>query len=227
MAWMTRGLKSGVLTTRYPAGEPEWATCANESTGRVVVTGDLSRTPRRFRHSIHIRHVDAGSDGAVEMEIAALLNPVYDVNRLGIYFTASPRHADMLMVTGCGAPGMSGPLRATYDAIPFPKLVMAVGSDCISGSPAGCQESECSGYGIAEQEINAGIAAVVPVDLYVPGSPPSPISILKGILVAMGVIPSDHGDVFMRNDSSGAARVTGGRPYRENRFPENREDEGL
>ncbi len=217
MVWINKGLKNGVLTTRYPAGELEWAIGASESMEKVVIAGDLSRIPRRFRHSMHIRHVDAGSDGAVEMEIAALLNPVYDVNRLGIYFTASPRHADMLLVTGCGTPGMSAPLRTTYDAMPFPKLVMAVGSDCMGGIEAGWDGSYYSEYDVTGQTINTGIAGIVAVDLYVPGSPPSPIAILKGILVAMGVIPLDHPDVYIYSNSAG---VAGSRPVGDSHPPE-------
>ena len=260
MAWITRGLRSGVLTTRYPSGEPEWATGANDYTGRVVLSGDLSRIPRRFRHSMHIRHVDAGSDGSAEMEIAALSNPIYDINRLGIYFTASPRHADMLLVTGCGAPGMSEVLRTTYDAMPFPKLVMAVGSDTISGDPAMCEEEifmrytavgpdvhsgvavrstpgsdfgqeidfggASSGGGASNTTINEtsaatsvfsdGIAAIIPVDLYVPGNPPSPLAVLRGILVAMGVVPLCHLDVSLHNNSSGYSDIAAGLPAGEN-----------
>ena len=86
-----------------------------------------------LRRSVHLRHVDAGSDGAEEQEIAALLNPVYDIHRLGIFFTASPRHADVLLVTGAGAHGMAEPLRRTYDGMPGPKIVIAVGTDACSG----------------------------------------------------------------------------------------------
>jgi Ni,Fe-hydrogenase III small subunit len=215
---------------------------------------------------MHIRHVDAGSDGSAEMEIAALLNPIYDVNRLGIYFTASPRHADMLLVTGCGAPGMSEALRTTYDAMPFPKLVMAVGSDTISGDPAMCEEGLLPGYAAAEPDaysgvaahhvpggdsgqdidfgstssegsvantvvhetsasseaspatsaFSDGIAAIIPVDLYVPGNPPSPLAVLRGILVAMGVVPLCHLDVSLHNNSSGYSDIAAGLPAGEN-----------
>ena len=72
-----------------------------------------------LRRSVHVRHVDAGSDGSEEWEIQALLGPVYDIHRLGVFFTASPRHADVLLVTGAGARGMSGPLRTTYDGMPI------------------------------------------------------------------------------------------------------------
>ena len=86
-----------------------------------------------LRRSVHIRHVDAGSDGSEEWEIQALLGPVYDIHRLGVFFTASPRHADVLMVTGAGTAGMTGPLRTTYEGMPDPKVVIAVGTDAVSG----------------------------------------------------------------------------------------------
>lgn len=128
-----------------------------------------------LRRSVHIRHVDAGSDGAVEQEIAALLNPVYDIHRLGIFFTASPRHADVLLVTGVGSHGMTAPLRRTFEAMPDPKVVIAVGTDAISG-----------GLLPATYATSGGIADVVPVDIWVPGSPPPPFAILHALLVAVG-----------------------------------------
>jgi Ni,Fe-hydrogenase III small subunit len=127
---------------------------------------------------VHIRHVDAGSDGAEEWEIAALLGPVYDVGRLGIFFTASPRHADLLLVTGAGSTGMAGPLATTYEAMPDPRVVVAVGTDAISGGLVG------PGYATT-----GGVGGVVPVDVWVPGSPPSPFSILHGLLLAVGLLP--------------------------------------
>ena len=117
-----------------------------------------------LRRSVHVRHVDAGSDGSEEWEIQALLGPVYDIGRLGIFFTASPRHADVLLVTGAGVPGMAGPLRTTYDGMPDPKVVVAVGTDAVSGD----------------------VAATVPVDVWLPGSPPSPFGILNALLIAVG-----------------------------------------
>jgi Ni,Fe-hydrogenase III small subunit len=113
--------------------------------------------------SVHIRHVDAGSDGSDEWEVLALLNPVYDVHRLGIFFTASPRHADVLLVTGAGCSGMAAPLRRTYDAMPDPKIVIAAGTDAVSG-----------GLVSPSYATRGGIGALVPVDVWVPGSPPSP-----------------------------------------------------
>jgi Ni,Fe-hydrogenase III small subunit/ferredoxin len=132
----------------------------------------LARRTAALRRSVHVRHVDAGSDGSEEWEIQALLGPVYDVHRLGVFFTASPRHADVLLVTGAGAPGMIGPLRTTYEGMPDPKVVIAVGTDAISGGLLG--------------EKLTGVAAHIPVDIWVPGDPPSPFGILKALLVATG-----------------------------------------
>ncbi len=145
--------------------------------GLVRLRRDLARRVRAFRRSVHIRHVDAGSDGSEEWEVAALLNPVYDVQRLGIHFTASPRHADMLLVTGAGSVGMAGPLRRTYEAMPHPKVVIAAGVDAASG-----------GLAHPTYATTGGVEAHLPVDVYVPGSPPSPFSLLHGILLAIGLV---------------------------------------
>ncbi len=145
----------------------------------TALSTDLARRVGALRRSVHLRHVDAGSDGAEEWEVAALLGPVYDIHRLGIFFTASPRHADLLLATGAGSAGMAGPLRSTYEAMPDPRVVMAVGADAISGglvSPS---------YATA-----GGVSDRVPVDVWVPGSPPSPFSILHGILMAIGRLPT-------------------------------------
>ena len=98
---------------------------------------ELHRRVRALRRSIHVRHLDAGSDGSEEWEVAALTSPIYDVQRLGIYFTASPKHADVLLVTGVGAAGMLDPLRHTYEVMPHPKVVIAAGTDAISGGLLG------------------------------------------------------------------------------------------
>lgn len=130
-----------------------------------------------FRRSLHIRHVDAGSDGSEEAEILALGNPFYDIHRLGIFFTPSPRHADILLVTGPITRAMEAPLRATYEAMPFPKLVMAVGTSACSGGI----------FGVSYATLG-GVDRVLPVDVYVPGTPPSPLSLLHGLLLAVGRI---------------------------------------
>jgi Ni,Fe-hydrogenase III small subunit len=127
-----------------------------------------------FRRSLHIRHIDTGSDGAVEQEIAALLNPYYDMQRLGLFFTASPRHADLLLVTGPVTRPMEGPLRRAYEAMPEPRVVVAAGTDA------------CSGSIWSGPEVRGGVDRVLPVDVYIPGDPPAPISLLHGLLLASG-----------------------------------------
>ena len=134
-----------------------------------------------LRRSVHIRHVDAGSDGSEEWEVLALLNPVYDVHRLGIFFTASPRHADILLVTGAGSHGMAEPLRRTVEATPRPLVVIAAGTDAISGGLIGPE-------GIPHYAVAGGIGDLVDVDVWVPGSPPSPFSLLHALLLAAGRI---------------------------------------
>ncbi|MGC2485801.1 MAG: hypothetical protein WA359_06135 [Acidimicrobiales bacterium] len=141
------------------------------------VRAQLSRRVKSLRRSIHVRHVDAGSDGSDEWEVAALTNPVYDVQRLGIYFTASPRHADVLLVSGAGALGMSDALRHTYDVMPDPKVVIATGVEAISGGLV------AGGYATHD-----GVSSDVPVDVYVPGSPATPFGLLYGILMAVDLL---------------------------------------
>jgi Ni,Fe-hydrogenase III small subunit/ferredoxin len=140
---------------------------------------ELARRVRALRRSVHIRHVDAGSDGSEEWEIQALLNPTYDVHRLGIFFTASPRHADILLVTGAGARGMLAPLARTRTAMPDPVVVVAVGTDAISGGLVG-----------STYATTAGVLDNLGADVVVPGSPPPPFAILHGILLALGRIPA-------------------------------------
>jgi Ni,Fe-hydrogenase III small subunit len=145
----------------------------------AAVRAALRARTAALRRSVHLRHVDAGSDGSEEQEIAALLNPVYDIHRLGIFFTASPRHADVLLVTGAGAHGMAGPLRRTYDGMPHPKLVVAVGTDACSG-----------GLLAGSYATSGGIGTRVPVDVWLAGSPPPPFGILRALLYALGRLPA-------------------------------------
>ena len=98
-----------------------WLSRATRTLPRWLRSAQLHDRTRALRRSVHLRHVDAGSDGSEEWEIMALLNPVYDIHRLGMFLTASPRHADILLVTGSGARGMAGPLRETYEAMPHPE----------------------------------------------------------------------------------------------------------
>jgi Ni,Fe-hydrogenase III small subunit/ferredoxin len=148
-----------------------------------ALRNSLKTAAAALRRSVHLRHVDAGSDGTEEWEILALFNPVYDVHRLGIFLTASPRHADILLVTGAGARGMAEPLRQTYDAMPEPKIVIAVGTDAVSG-----------GLATPAYAVSGGIGAIVPVDVWVPGSPPTPFSILHALLLALGRLPAGAGE---------------------------------
>ncbi|HEY7622228.1 MAG TPA: hypothetical protein VH834_20830 [Solirubrobacteraceae bacterium] len=136
----------------------------------------MTALPRSFRRSIHIRHIDAGSDGAIEQEIAALLSPYYDMQRLGFFFTASPRHADVLLATGVVTRPMVEPLQLTYEAMPEPRIVVAAGTDA------------CSGGIWSGDEVLGGVDRVLPVDVYIPGDPPPPIALLHGLLLAAGRI---------------------------------------
>lgn len=124
-----------------------------------------------------IRQVDAGSCNGCELEINALQNPVYNIEGLGIKFVASPRHADLLLVTGPVSRNMEVALHRTYDAMPDPKLVVAIG-DC-----------GCRGGIFGENYASLGrVANVIPVDIAVPGCPPSPRQILSGILTAISPV---------------------------------------
>jgi Ni,Fe-hydrogenase III small subunit/formate hydrogenlyase subunit 6/NADH:ubiquinone oxidoreductase subunit I len=127
-----------------------------------------------YGRSLHIREVDAGSCNGCEVEITALNNPVYDIERFGVHFVASPRHADMLLVTGPVSHNMEIALKQTYDATPEPKLVVAVGACAIGGGVFG--KSYAS---------RGGVDTTVPVDVYIPGCPPRPEALLHGILAAI------------------------------------------
>jgi Ni,Fe-hydrogenase III small subunit len=132
--------------------------------------------------ALTIRQVDAGSCNGCELEIHALTNPYYNIEGLGIKFVASPRHADMLLVTGPVSRHMEEALRRTFEATPEPKLVVAVG-DC-----------GCTGGIFGESYASCGrVANVIPVDAIVPGCPPPPIEILRGILGAVRRRAASHG----------------------------------
>lgn len=124
--------------------------------------------------SLHIRHIDSGSSNGCEFEMTALLNPVYDVQRFGIDFVASPRHADMLMVTGGVTRNLERALRMTFEAAAPPKMVVAIGACAAGGGIVG---ETYANYG--------GIDKIVPVYVYVPGCPPRPQAILEGVLLAL------------------------------------------
>jgi len=142
-----------------------------------VISGTLGAAVlKHFGRALAIRHVDAGSCNGCELEIHAMNSPYYNPERLGIKFVASPRHADLLLVTGPVSRNMEEALRRTYDATPDPKLVVAIG-DC-----------GCDGGIFGESYASCGrVSNVIPVDVAVPGCPPSPRAILQGILTAVSV----------------------------------------
>ena len=152
-----------VPTTR-PAPDPD----AEASHASAEIRRVLGR-------SLNLRHLDAGSCNACDWELSALLNPVYDVRRLGIDFVASPRHADGVVVTGPVTRNLETAVRRTVEAVPEPRVVIAVGACAASGGIVG------QGYASA-----GGVDRVLPVDVYIPGCPPRPEAIVFGILVAVG-----------------------------------------
>jgi Ni,Fe-hydrogenase III small subunit/formate hydrogenlyase subunit 6/NADH:ubiquinone oxidoreductase subunit I len=134
-----------------------------------------ARIAKVLGRSLHIREVDAGSCNGCEIEIVGLNSPVYDVERFGIHFVASPRHADMLLVTGPVSRNMELALRKTYDATPEPRLVVAAGACACSGGIFGQNYASLG-----------GVDKVIPVDVHIPGCPPNPHALLHGILTAVG-----------------------------------------
>ncbi|HUN86797.1 MAG TPA: 4Fe-4S binding protein [Terracidiphilus sp.] len=129
---------------------------------------------RHFKRSLHIRHIDAGSCNGCESELQALNNPFYNLHRLGIFFTPSPRFADLLLVTGSVTYAMRGPLLETWNAMPEPRWVMATGTCAISGGATG------GGYACGH-----GLEGILPVDLYLPGCPPNPSAIIQALLLLL------------------------------------------
>ncbi|MEN3350358.1 MAG: hypothetical protein V7632_3993 [Bradyrhizobium sp.] len=156
-----------------PAPRPDDAALAE----LAAMVGDSAR--RRLGRSLSIREVDAGSCNGCELEIHALNNAYYDVERFGIRFVASPRHADVLLVTGPVTKNMRDALERTYSATPGPKWVVAAG-DC--ASDGGCFAGSYAVVG--------GVSAVVPVDLHIPGCPPSPTAMLQGLLALLEQVDS-------------------------------------
>lgn len=124
--------------------------------------------------SLHVRHVDIGSCNACDFEMSHLTNPIYDVQQYGIDIVASPRHADLLMVTGVVTRNSLQALKMTFDAAPLPRLVMAVGGCACSGKVFGDSYAICG-----------AVDSVVPVDIYVPGCPPRPQALIHGLMLAL------------------------------------------
>jgi Ni,Fe-hydrogenase III small subunit len=137
---------------------------------------------RLFGRSLKLRQVSAGGCNACEADVNVLNTVVFDLGRFGIQFVASPRHADGLLITGAVSKNMELALRKTYDAVPAPKIVIAVGACAISGGPY-----------IDHPEVLNGASKVVPVDLFIPGCPPHPWTILDGLLRLVGRLENERG----------------------------------
>jgi Ni,Fe-hydrogenase III small subunit len=158
-------VRIGLVSEPAPEPETAWRTNAQWIQSEIL---------RILGRALTIRQVDAGSCNGCELEIYALNNPYYNIEGLGIRFVASPRHADMLLVTGPVSRHMRVALERTYEATPEPRLVVAVG-DC-----------GCTGGVFGESYASCGrVANVIPVDVAIPGCPPTPIDLLKGILAAV------------------------------------------
>ena len=128
----------------------------------------------RYGGSLSIREVDAGSCNGCELEVNALSNPFHDVERFGVHFVASPRHADALLVTGPVSRHMEAALRRTWEATPAPKIIIAAGQCACDGGEFGTTYASCG-----------GVKNVLPVDVHIPGCPPSPFDLLRGILAVI------------------------------------------
>jgi len=175
---LTRSLRQGVVTGKPAVWLPGDATsAAREEPAEIEVLGSALKVEiqRLFRRSLKLRHVDCGSCNGCESELQALLNPFYDIQRFGVDFVASPRHADALVVTGPPSLHLEEALRLTDEATPRPRLVIAVG-DCA------CTGGFCAG----SFATRSGVHEVLPVDLRIPGCPPRPETIVRGLLMALG-----------------------------------------
>jgi Ni,Fe-hydrogenase III small subunit/ferredoxin len=160
------------FTTGYQLSARRREDLVQPGDGALMKVQALDEQARRlFGRSLRLRQVSAGGCNACEADVAVLNTVVFDLGRFGIQFVASPRHADGLLITGPVTENMREALRLTYEAVPGPKLVIAVGACAISGGPY-----------IGHPEVHDGADSVVPVDLYVAGCPPHPITILDGLL---------------------------------------------
>lgn len=161
-------LKTGVLTERVPPLPKDEALAREGRRIKAIID-------KRFQGSLAIRQVDAGSCNGCELEIHALNNVYYDIERFGVHFVASPRHADILMVTGPVSRHMEAALKRTYEATADPKWVIAVGDCAACGGEFGVSYASCG-----------AVANVIPVDITIPGCPPAPLDLLRGLLALCG-----------------------------------------
>jgi Ni,Fe-hydrogenase III small subunit len=159
-------LRGGIVTEQTPALVDTELEAMGIQLRRVI--------DARFGRSLAIRQVDAGSCNGCELEIHALNNPYYDIERFGVHFVASPRHADALLVTGPVSRHMETALRRTWRATPSPKYVIVAGSCACDGGEFGVSYASCG-----------AVENVIPVDVKIPGCPPSPLVLLKGVLAAI------------------------------------------
>lgn len=216
LTWLRTRLRQGIRTMRFPpsrdgvdfperfrgrpVGSSDLGAClfspeeggysrdyrmaASTREALVSRTGELElaraldeRTRKLFRRSLRLRSVVAGSCNGCEAELVALGNVVFDLARFGVQFVASPRHADGIVVTGAVNRNMRRALELTYEAVPPPKIVIAVGACAISGGPFA-----------GSPEVAGGIGDILPVDLWIPGCPPHPLTMVDGLLRLLGVI---------------------------------------
>ena len=166
---MRRFLVQGIIRRPLTEAAPVAGERALTEIGHAV--NETSR--RRLGRSLAIRQVDAGSCNGCELEIHALNNPYYDVERFGVHFVASPRHADVLLVTGPVSRHMETALRRTWRATPSPKYVIAAGNCACDGGEFGVSYASCG-----------AVENVIPVDVKIPGCPPAPVDLIKGLLGA-------------------------------------------
>jgi len=157
-----KSFKTGCLTEKLPA---------RDTTAVQLGTACREEIARIFGKSLAIRMVDAGSCNGCELEMHAVNNSFYDIERFGIHFVASPRHADLLLVTGPVSRHMQAALKRTHDAMPDPKIVIAMGDCAADGGEFGVSYASCG-----------AVANVIPVDAVIRGCPPSPLQLLLGIL---------------------------------------------
>jgi Ni,Fe-hydrogenase III small subunit len=151
------------------------------------------RIASQFGRSLHIRTLDTGSCAVCEQEIRLLAAPHYDLHRLGFFFTPAPRHADLLMVTGPMVRAFAIAARKTYDAMPGPKIVVATGACALGGVYP------------ADAFVHGSVDAILPVDVWIPGCPPSPLALLQGLLVAVNRLAVKAADLnFAVGPATGA-----------------------
>jgi Ni,Fe-hydrogenase III small subunit len=165
MMLFSKILKTGIATEPLGGGDPDAIEVARTLERRIA---------RLFGRALAIREVDAGSCNGCEIEITGLAGPVYDMERFGMHFVASPRHADLLLVTGPVTRNMEIPLLKTYEATPSPKMVVAAG-DC----------AKTCGVFAGSYAVVGPVDSIIPVDVYIAGCPPEPVDLLRGLLAAV------------------------------------------